>query len=123
MRHRPSSSILSNLCLGSKCSNTQYIRVGCDMGDPRVFFWQPVPVPVNTAPARVRVQYHRGFSRVTRGCAGHPWLCGGFSKKVSYLSWGWVVCHRDVAALVLGCDVAALGWGCDVAALAWGCFM
>jgi len=48
------------------------LHVGCDTGNPRVYFFIPVPVPANTVPARVGVRClsrvstgHRGYSRVS----------------------------------------------------------
>jgi hypothetical protein len=41
-----------------------------DTGNPRVYFFIPVPVPVNTVPVRLRVWCYRGFLRVTRKFTG-----------------------------------------------------
>ena len=57
---------------GQNSSTACYSRIGCDTGNPRVYFFIPIPVPANTVPARVGVQClswvstgHRGYSRVS----------------------------------------------------------
>jgi hypothetical protein len=52
--------------------------LGHDTGHPRVFFWQPVPIPVNTIPARVRVQFYDSCSQVPVVCHRFPWFVMGF---------------------------------------------
>ena len=39
--------------------------LGCDTGNPQVYFVKPVPVPVNTVPTRVGVRCY-------------PWVWAGF---------------------------------------------
>src|SRR3984885_2630652 len=46
--------------------------LGHDTGHPRVFFWQPVPVPVNTVPARVWLMFAVRGGRVMPSRCPHP---------------------------------------------------
>src|ERR1700733_13413669 len=56
--------------------------LGHDTGDPRVFFRQPVPVPVNTVPIWVRV---RVPPRVGVGHHGFVGFAAGFCSILHFL--------------------------------------
>jgi hypothetical protein len=60
---------ICNMCLKS---------LGCDTGDPWVFFCQPVPASMNTVPVRVQVWLPPWVH------AGHRNLCGSPRVSVAY---------------------------------------